>query len=518
VDGAQRAVAAAVAAGIEVCFANPGTTELPLVRALDAVPGIRPVLGLFEGVCTGAADGWGRLRGEPALTLLHLGPGLANGLANLHNARRARTPVVNLVGDMATWHRAADAPLASDVASLARPVSGWVRTAEAPVTLADDVAAAIGAARTGLVATLIAPADVQAGPAPPRPDPVAPAPAPPAAGDDAVEAAARALAAGAAVLLLGGAGLSVRGLRAAARIADATGARLVGETFPARQERGAGLPAPEKLPYFPDQALAALAGSAAVVLAGAPSPVAFFGYPGVPSSTVPPGTPVVALAAPEQDVAAALERVADRLPARPPFGEPPAGPPPRDLGDPALAPGPLTPRTAGAVLAALQPEGAVVVDEAATSGAPYFGLAAAAPPHTYLALTGGAIGQGLPCAAGAAIAAPDRPVVAFQADGSGMYTVQALWTLAREGLDVTVLVCANRSYRILRAELLRAGATSFGPAATGLTDLGGPALDWTSLAAGMGVPASRAETAGQLAGGLRAALAAPGPHLIELVL
>jgi acetolactate synthase I/II/III large subunit len=513
-NGAEALLRTAQAAGLDVCFANPGTTEMPLVAALDAVPGIRAVLGLFEGVCTGAADGYGRLAGRPALTLLHLGPGLANGLANLHNARRARTPLVNLVGDHATWHLAADAPLTSDIVSLARPVSGYVGSAKSAEVLAEEGAAAIGAALEppGQVATLIVPADCQWGeaPGPARPRPV-PRPAPVRA--EAVDVAREALASGRPVLLLlGGAALSQAGLRSAAAIAAASGAHLAEETFFARLERGAGLPAPERLPYFPEQAAAYLGGFAHLVRVGAASPVSFFGYPGQPSRLVPEGCTDHELARPGEDVVGALEALAEAIGAARVEALVPARP------APAPASGPLHAASLGQTLAALQPEGAIVVDESATSGLPYTLAAPAAPPHTVLALTGGAIGQGLPCAVGAALAAPGRRVIALQADGSGLYTLQALWTLAREQLDVTVVICANRAYRILRLELARAGVAEPGPKALGLTDLGRPDLDWTALARGFGVPARAVRTAEELAEALRSAFAEPGPSLVECLL
>jgi acetolactate synthase-1/2/3 large subunit len=515
-DGAEALLRTARAAGVEVCFANPGTTEMPLVAALDRVSGLRAVLGLFEGVCTGAADGYGRMTGRPALTLLHLGPGLANGLANLHNARRARTPLVNLVGDHATWHLAADAPLTSDIVSLASPVSGFVHTAKSAAGLAEDGATAIGAALgpPGRVATLIVPADCQWGdaPGPARPAPVA-GPAP--IGSAALAAAREALRSGApALLLLGGRALLEPALRSAAAVAAATGARLACDSFVARLERGAGIPSPERLPYFPEQAIAFLQPFAHLILAGTGPPVSFFGYPGVPSQLAPEGCRIHRLAAPEEDVEGALAALAAELKAGPAGGA--EGGPPRER--PSAADGALDVASLGRTLAALQPEHAIVVDESATSGLPYSLAAPAAPPHTVLGLTGGAIGQGLPCAVGAAIACPGRPVVALQADGSGLYTLQALWTLAREQLDVTVVVCANRAYRILRVELGRAGIAEPGPKALGLTDLGRPPLDWTALARGFGVPAVRVESAGALAAALRAAFAEPGPRLVEALL
>jgi acetolactate synthase-1/2/3 large subunit len=512
-NGAESLIRTACAAGLEICFANPGTTELPLVAALDQEPGIRAVLGLFEGVCTGAADGYARMADRPALTLLHLGPGFANGIANLHNARRARSPVVNLIGDHATWHLPHDAPLSSDIVSLASPVSAWVRTTRTSKELASDFAEAISAAwrPPGQVATLIAPADCQWDPAdgPARPRPREAFPRPDFAN---VEATARRLRQSATpALLLGHGALREAGLRAAARIAAATGASLLCEVFPTRIERGAGRPRLEKLPYFPEQAQQRLAGCDVLVLAGAREPVSFFGYPGVASRLAPDGAGTV-LATPDEDAAAALEALADAL------GAPARAPAAAELPRPAMPGGALTPAALGAILARLQPEGAIVVDEGATSGLAYFSAAESAPPHSYLALTGGAIGQGMPCATGAALACPQRKVISLQADGSGFYTLQALWTQAREQLDVVTLICANRSYRILQLELARAGIAEPGAKARALTDLSHPTPDWTALARGFGVPATRAQTAEELHHALSAALAAPGPCLIEAIL
>lgn len=512
-NGAESLVQTAVRAGVDVCFANPGTTEMPLVAALDAVPGVRGILGLFEGVCTGAADGYARMTGRPAMTLLHLGPGFANGIANLHNARRAPSPVLNVIGDHATWHRAADAPLSSDIVSLAAPVSCHVHASERVASLGEDTARAIEAARQtpGGVATLIVPADVQWGdggrPAVARP-PAAPAPV-----DGAeVDAAAAALrAAERPALLLRGAALGELGLAQAARVAAACDARLLCDTFPPRVERGAGRPAVERIGYFPDQGAATLAGTDVLVLVGAGEPVTFFGYPGVPSRLAPEGCRIHALARAEQDGVGALEALADGLGAPPHGAAAPAGEavPPR---------GALDPGSLGAALAALQPENAIVMDEGATSGLPHWVSATGARPHTYLALTGGAIGQGLPCATGAAVACPDRKVIALQADGSAMYTLQALWTQAREGLDVVTVLCANRAYRILQVELARAGVAEPGRNARSMTDLSGPPLDWVALARGLGVPATRADTAESLTQALERAFATPGPALIEAIL
>ena len=513
-NGAESLIRTALAAGVEVCFANPGTTEMPLVAALDAIPGMRSVLGLFEGVCTGAADGYARMADKPALTLLHLGPGFANGIANLHNARRARSPIVNVVGDHATWHRAADAPLTSDIVSLANPVSRWVREVKSATSLAADTAAAIAAAghAPGKVATLIVPSDCQWSPAGDAAQPLAIAALPQAA-DSAITKSAELLRAhGAnAVLFMGAQATRDRGLKAAARIAAKTGCRLMCETFPARIERGGALPFVEKLPYFPEQATESLAKSAAVLLAGALAPVAFFGYPNLPSGLIPEGRPTVTLAPPLEDAAVALEALADLIGAGREVAAPAAQRPTRPIGK-------LDATTIGAAIAGLMPNNCIVMDEAATTGLPFFGASLGAPAHTYLALTGGAIGQGLPCATGAAVACPDRKVIAFQADGSGMYTVQALWTQAREKLDVTTLICNNRRYRILQVELARAGITEPGRTARSLTSLAEPEINWSAMATGMGVPAVRVETAETLCVELERALKERGPNLIEMLI
>jgi acetolactate synthase I/II/III large subunit len=512
-NGARALLETLTGCGVEVCFANPGTSEMHFVAALDAVPRMRAVLCLSEGTVTGAADGYGRMTGAPAAALLHLGPGLGNGLANLHNARRAGTPLLAVVGDHATYHKRLDAPLESDIESLARPVSVWVRRTPRAADVAADAADGVAAASAppGAVATLILPADVSwtdgAEPAPPlarRP----PAPVP----DQVTGSAAGLLRTGEpCVILLGGAGLRRPALEAASRIAVATGARLIGETFPARHERGAGLPDVERLAYLAEFAMEQLKGTRHLILAGARSPVSFFAYPGLPGSLVPDGCQVQVLAAPGDDVAGALTSVAGLVA----DGVEPAR---RPATRPALPGGDLTPQTAAAVIGALLPEGAIVSDESVTSGLYRRGATAGAPAHDWLTLTGGAIGQGLPLAAGAAVACPDRPVIALEADGSAMYTISALWTHAREGLDVTTVIFSNRRYAILEMELGRVGASAAGEASRSLLDLSRPPLDFTALAAGMGVPASRATTAGEFAAQFGRAIAEPGPHVIEALI
>ncbi|WP_433334369.1 acetolactate synthase large subunit [Spirillospora sp. CA-294931] len=513
-NGAQALIRTLADAGVTACFTNPGTSEMHFVAALDDVPEMRAVLALFEGVATGAADGYARMAGRPAATLLHLGPGLGNGLANLHNARKGKVPVVNIVGDHATHHVRYDAQLQSDIETAARNVSSWVRTSRSTGDLARDAAAAVAAAQgpPGQVATLILPADVSWGqgaePVPPRAPAAAPAPS-----GAAVRAAAEALRSGEpAALLLGGRALREPALVAAARVAAATGATLLAETFPARLERGAGLPAVERIAYLAEFASTQLDGLRHLILVDAKEPVSFFAYPGRPSRLAPEGCAVSVLAAPDQDALAGVEALVDALGA----GE--TAPPVQPAARPERPSGPLTAAAVCQAVGALLPEGAIVSDEAQTSGIYLTGATAGAPRHDWLCLTGGAIGQGLPLAVGAAVACPDRPVLALQADGSALYTIQALWTMARENLDVTVIVFNNRSYAILNMELDRVGAGEPGPKARSQLDLDGPGLDFVALATGFGVPASRPETAEDLLDALARALAEPGPHLIEAVI
>jgi acetolactate synthase-1/2/3 large subunit len=512
VIGAQALIGSLTGAGVDVCFMNPGTSEMHFVSALDSVPAMRGVLALFEGVATGAADGYARMTGRPAAVLLHLGPGLANGLANLHNARRAHTPVVVIVGAHATGHVRYDAPLQSDIEALARTVSGWVHTSGTTRDLAQDAMRAVAAARAGQIATLVLPADVSwsdgGALASPRPRSLAST-----VDHSQISTTVPLLAAGpAAMLLLGGKALTERGLRAASRISVATGARLLAETFPARLERGAGVPPVDRLAYLAEAAEAQLAGLDHLILAGASAPVSFFAYPGRASDLAP--CPVTVLADHDQDVEAALEDLADQVAA----GSRPvltgvASPPP-------VEPGPLTAISLANTVAASLPEHAIVVDEANTSGFALPMALACAPRHTLLTLTGGSIGQGLPAATGAAIAAPDRPVLSLEADGSALYTIQALWTQARERLNVTTVLINNAAYAILRMELARTAAAQAGQVgerASRMLDLSGPTPDFTQISTGLGVPATRATTAEELDRALRLAYTEPGPHLIEAI-
>lgn len=510
-NGAQALIRTLADAGVTVCFTNPGTSEMHFVAALDDEPRLRAVLTLFEGVATGAADGYARMADRPAATLLHLGCGLGNGLANLHNARKGKVPVVNIVGDHATWHAPLDAQLQSDIETVARNVSpGFVRTCRTPAELGRDAAEAIAAAcgPPGQVATLILPADVSWGEggvaaAPP------PAPAPAPAAAERVAAAAAALRDGRAALLLGGRALREPALLPAARAAAAAGAKLYAEVFPTRMERGAGLPAVERIAYLAELASVQLAGLAHLVLVDARAPVSFFAYPGKPSALVPAGCTVHTLSAPDEDVVGSLEALAQALGA----GHDP--PPLQTARRPGRPRGRLTAEKVCKAIGHLLPERAILVDEAITSGLMLPPMTAGCPRHDLLTLTGGAIGQGLPNAIGAAIACPDRPVLAVLGDGAAMYTIQALWTLARERLDVTAVICANAAYSVLNVELERVGAASIGPKARAQLDLDGPRLDFARLAQGMGVHAVRADTAEDFCEALEYALAHRGPHLIE---
>ncbi len=509
-NGAQALINTLADGGVDVCFANPGTSEMHFVAALDAVPGMRGVLALFEGVATGAADGYARMTDRPAAVLLHLGPGLGNGLANLHNARRARVPMVVVVGDHATYHKKYDAPLESDIDSVAGTVSGWVRRTLDTAHVATDAAEAIAASRFGaLISTLILPADVSWSDGA---QPVSPAAAEPAGADPLPAPEVReVLRSGEpAVILVGGDATRGPGLSAAARIARATGARLLCETFPTRLERGAGIPAVDRLAYFAEAATAQLDGAKHLVLAGATSPVSFFAYPGMPSDLVPAGCEVHVLAG-KTGAADALIALADEV-------APWTVAPVAVASRPELPTGALTSASAAAVIGALMPEAAIVVDESNTSGLLLAQTTAGAPAHDWLTLTGGAIGYGIPAAVGAAVAAPDRPVLCLESDGSAMYTISGLWTQARENLDVTTVLYDNSAYDILRVELQRVGVGSApGPKALDLLDLSRPALDFVNIAEGMGVPARRVNTAEEFADALRAAFAEPGPHLIDAV-
>ncbi len=514
-NGAQALMQTLADAGIEVCFSNPGTSEMHFVAALDGEPRMRAVLALFEGVATGAADGYARMADKPAAVLLHLGCGLGNGLANLHNARKGKVPILNIVGDHATYHMPLDAQLQSDIETVARNVSpGFVRTSMRTEDLCRDAIEAIQTARElpGQVATLILPADVswgdggkaEAPPAPPQPE---------SASDERIDAVAENIRSGEkTALLLGGQALREPALLAAARIAAHSGVKVLAEVFPTRLERGAGRPPVERLAYLAELATLQLAGLDHLVLVDAKAPVSFFAYPGKASELVPEGCRVHTLSDPSQDAAASLEKLVGKL------GADSAQPELQTAGRPGRPRGKLTAEKVCKAVGHLLPDNAIVVDEAITSGLMLPVMTAGAPAHDLITLTGGAIGQGLPNAIGAAIACPERPVIALIGDGTAMYTLQALWTMAREKLDVTAIIFNNRSYSVLNVELERVGADKAGAKARSQLDLRGPDLDFTRLAQGMGVHAVRADSADGFCQAMEYALNTPGPHLIDAVI
>jgi acetolactate synthase-1/2/3 large subunit len=363
----------------------------------------------------------------------------------------------------------------------------------------------------GQIATLILPADAawleadRAAPALPKPSPAV-------VSTEAIDQAAAALGSGRkSMLLIRGAALKERGLHAAGRVAAATGARIACDTFAPRCQRGIGRVEIERIPYFAEQIVEFMKGTEHLILVGASPPVSFFAYPGKPSWCTPEGCKILYLAHANEDGTVALEALADAVK---------APKQPLHVGvssKPDIPNGPLNPQTAGQVIAHYLPNGAIISDEGATAGGGVHRYAASIEPHDHLALTGGAIGQGIPVAAGAAVACPDRKVVCLHGDGGAMYTLQALWTQARESLDVTTVIFANRSYAILNIELARVGAGEPGPRAISMLDLHNPELDWVKLASGMGVEASRAESVEQFAAQFASAMKHRGPRLIEVV-
>jgi acetolactate synthase I/II/III large subunit len=512
-NGAESLIRTLIAGGVDTCFTNPGTSEMHIVAALDHATEMRCVLALFEGVVTGAADGYARMAEKPACTLLHLGPGFANGVANLHNASRAQVPMVNLVGQHPAYHLRYDAPLTSDIEAIARPYSKWLRTSDASSELGRDAAQAIVAARAGQIATLIVPADL----AWTEGGIVADVPEIPHATQPSAEsvnhAAAMLRSELPAALLLTGNALYGDGLRAAGRIAAATGVRLLAPYPVVRVQRGAGFPAVLRIPYMAEQAVEFLKNIRKLILIGAAAPVSYFAYPGKSSVLTSPECEIHTLARSGEDYVAALEALESAL----------------SIQDkkvlntekierPTQPAGEITLQGLAAAVGALLPENTIVVDEAMTSGRGMMAATAGSPVHDWLGNTGGSIGIALPLAVGAAVACPDRPVLCLTADGSGMYTVQALWTMAREGLRVTTVVFANRTYAVLQREFSALGVGAPGPRAAALFEIGRPTLDFVHLAKGMGIPASRVATLDEFAKALKESFESGGPSLIEVPL
>lgn len=514
-NGAEALIRTLVAGGVDTCFTNPGTSEMHLVAALDRVTEMRCVLGLFEGVVTGAADGFARITGRPACTLVHLGPGFANGMANLHNAKRAQVPLINLVGEHPEYHLKYDAPLTSDIEAIARPYSHWLRTSRSAADAGRDAADAVRASGShpGYISTLVVPADVawsEGGAVAPRPS-VAKAPLPPT---ENIERAAASLRSGLpTALMIAGDGLYGEGLRAAGRIAAATKAKLLAPYPFARMERGAGRVPVQRLPYVPDHAIELLKEFRQLILVGAAVPVSYFAYPGKSSVLTESDCTTFTLANPSENCAGSLVALSEALGLNdrseiltqsPDRGSAPSG----EISLAGLA----------AAVAATLPENAIVVDEAMTSGRGMMAASRGSVPHDWLANTGGSIGIALPLAVGAAVAAPDRRVVCLTADGSSMYTLQALWTMAREGLNVTSVVFANRAYAVLQWEYSGLGVGTPSPRAADLFSIGRPDIDWVAMGKSMGVPSSRATTLEMFGEQLRNSYATPGPALIEISL
>lgn len=509
-NGAEALLKTLIDAGVEVCFANPGTSEMHMVAAMDRIDGMRPILVLFEGVASGAADGYGRMADKPAATLLHLGPGLSNSMANQHNARRAHSPIVNLIGDHATYHLEFDAPLSADIVGQANTVCDWVKVNASAGTLAEDVAEAIAASQTGAgqVTALVVPANCAWDEAPGTAAAL-PIPACAKIEDATVNSVAELLKGGANnALLLGGKSLREDALQAAGRIAAATGARIVAETFPARWQRGEGRYTPERLPYLAEMAIDTLKDVENLVLVGAKAPVGFFAYPNVPSVLTPEKCEIVHLANVDNDLSDALLRLAAAVNA-PAEIELQA----REQHDaPAEK---LCPMGVATVINDLMPENTVISEEAATSSMMFYPFTNGARKHEVMTLTGGSIGQGLPVALGAAVACPDQKVLCLHGDGGAMYTVQSLWTAVRENLDITFVIYNNNSYAILNLEFMRVGAEGNGEKALSLLDLNNPGLNWVDLAKGQGMKATRAETVAEFSEQFAAAMAQTGPVLIE---
>lgn len=513
-NGAESLLKTLVNAGVDICFANPGTSEMHFVNAIGSEPGMRSILGLFEGVCSGAADGYARMAGKPACTLLHLGPGLANATANIHNARRAHSPMVNIIGDHATYHSQYDAPLNSDLQGLARAFGHWVKSSTSADALSQDGAEAVKAAleNGGQIANLIAPADCAWNETVKSADPLIPTLAPKVSSDRIDKIAKLLKEKDRVTIVIGGKATDAKALAAIDKIAQATGANVLLDTFCSRIPRGAGRVKFDKVAYFVEMAQAQFEGCQQVITVSTQSPVAFFAYPNRPSTPLPDDCQSDALAEQHEDVFTAINDLVDALNANN------FSPRLQEAVRPELLSGPLAPKSIGFAMGALLPDNVIIVDEAATSGGPAYGLTEGIPEHDVLQLTGGSIGFGLPTATGAAVACPDRKVVCLHGDGGAMYTIQSLWTQARENLDVINIICANRKYQILQIELARVGAKNPNEKTLNMLDISNPDLNFAKIGSGMGVNSTTATTAEEFNQQLENAVDTKGPHLIEAVI
>jgi acetolactate synthase-1/2/3 large subunit len=453
------------------------------------------------------------MKGTPASTLLHLGPGLANGLANLHNAKKAHSGIVNIVGQHAVYHIGYNAPLTSDIEGLARPMSAWVRTSPDAKSVAADGAAAIAAAKSSppQIATLILPADTAWNEADGIAE-VAVESQRVSYSPQAVETAAKVLHGNGAqtLLLITGSALTEQGLALAQQIAGKTGCKVMGQTYHPRMARGRGRFSIDRIPYVIEQALPILKDFRHIVLVEANDPVAFFAYPNKPSMLKPEGCEVHRMTSWGENSVAALEALAGALGARPQDVKP------QKLVELSKPTGALTHASIAQAIAMAIPENAIVVDESITTGRGFFPPTAAAHPHDWLQNMGGSIGFSTPVATGAAVACPDRKVICMVGDGSAMYTIQSLWTQARENLHVTTIVFANRIYQILRGEFDGVGAGEPGQRALDMLKIDRPAIDFVALAKGMGVPGRAVTTVDELVKALAEAIPEKGPRLIEV--
>ncbi len=508
-NGAESLVHTLVGHGLKVCFANPGTSEMHFVAALDHIPGLRCIPGLQENVVTGMADGYARISRQPAVTLLHCGPGLANGLANIHNAKRARVPMLNIVGDQATYHKPFDPPLAQDTQALAKTVSHWVKTSRKAGSVGRDAATAIQAACTapGQVATLILPSDASWN----EGGKIATAlPVPKQRNINAanIRKAAKVLREKHNVLLLlGNNALFAAPQIHAAAIQAKTQCRIMAESINGLHQRGQGRLPISRVPYPATAAINMLKDVEHIITVCSRAPLGFFAYPGLPSHHYPAKATVTMLCDFDQNAEAALQALADELCAKPASVQ--------NLTRPAVPKGMPSSAGFGQLLAAVVPDQAIIADEAITFGSALYESSFAAAPHDWLMVTGGAIGYGMPCATGAAVAGQGRRVINVQADGSAMYTIQALWTQAREKLPVTTVILSNRKYQILIGEYGSVGANP-GPTAMNMLDLGNPDLDFTKLANGMGVGSAKCSTLEACAALMLESFKQSGPFLIEL--
>ncbi len=513
-NGAESMLETLINNGVEVCFSNPGTSEMHMVAAIGKTQGMRSILSLFEGVCSGAADGYGRMTGKPACTLLHLGPGLSNASANLHNAYKANSPVLNLIGDHATYHKKYDAPLNSDVVGLSEPISHWVRSVANAASLPSDAADAVVAAnvKPGQISTLIVPADC-AWDESVVPEGQRQLPTANLVSDEAVKTAAEQLRNGkTTIILMSNLALTEKCIELADQISQATGARLYCDTFTAKISRGEGRCPVERLGYFAEQATEQIKDAQQLIMVGTKAPVGFFAYPGKASEFYPEGSTLHTLAEVSEDAQDALQKLVDELDAghldlrR------------QLLRKPGLASGDLSPESIARTFTELMPTDSIVVDESATAGFLTYPLSEGAEPHDWLSLTGGSIGYGLPTSIGAAVACPERKVICLHGDGGAMYTIQSLWTMARENLDICIVIFANRKYQILQIELARVGAQSMNKKTLDMLDLSNPDLDFVKMSEGMGVRAARATTADEFNKLFETAMKEKGPMLIETML